>query len=253
MISKHSISGIKLFKACRRAYQLKYVFKVVPKDTSEALETGLRYHEMIEQFETSGKLPELDSKEAAMAIAYARYIHKDMPKFQPEKWFEFKPGRSKRLVGRLDGKADGAIVEHKTTSVSSIDEYEYDLQGDEQLLAYMLATGARLAYYTICRKPTIRQKQNETDEEFAQRCLDWYAEDTYNKIRLVMVSRTDEQINNFHLELNKMFRQIDDCAKHDLYYRNTCNCNAWGRKCEYAPICLDYDPNQEYVNFERSE
>lgn len=251
-MDKHSISAIKLFKACRRAYELRYVYKVQPKVTSEALETGLRYHEMIEQFETSGKLPELDSKEAAMAIAYARYIHKDMPIFTPEKWFEHTIGRGKRLIGRLDGETDGAIIEHKTTS-TGIDEYEVDLQRDEQLLAYMLATGCRKAYFTICRKPPIRQKQSETSEEFAQRCLDWYAEGTYNKIRLVMVYRSDEQVECFHKELNDIFKQISDAKKHGHFYRNTCNCNVWGRKCEYAPICLEYDPEQEYINFERSE
>ena len=252
-MDKHSISSIKLFKACPRAYELKYVYGVTPRITSDALETGLRYHEMIEQFETSGKLPELDSKEAAMAIAYARYIHKDMPRFQPEQWFEISIGRSKRLIGRLDGKVDDAIVEHKTTSLASIDEYEVDLQRDEQLLAYMLATGCNKAYYTICRKPTIRQKQSETTEEFARRCLDWYTEDTYNKIRLVIVYRHHEQISQFGDELKAMFKVIDSSKKSGFFYKNTCNCNVWGRKCEYAPICLDYDPEQKYVDFERSK
>lgn len=248
-----SISAIKLFKACRRAYELRYVYKVTPIQTSEALETGLNYHKMIEDFETTGKLPELTSKEAAMAMAYAKYIHKDMPMFVPEQWFECKIGRGKQLIGRLDGVSvdNKAVIEHKTTSVNSIDEYEYDLQLDEQLMAYLMATGFNTVYYTVCRKPMLRQKQNETAEEFSLRCFEWFSDDTYDKIRLIKVFRTDEEIEAFRDELRMIFKQVSDAEKHGLFYRNTCHCKAWGRKCEYASICLHYDPEEEYIGFEK--
>ena len=42
----------------------------------------------------------------------------------------------------------------------------------------MLLTGMRKVWYTVCRKPTIRQKKNETDEEFFGRMVAWYDEDT---------------------------------------------------------------------------
>ena len=248
-----SISSLKLFKACRRAYQFKNIYRIIPVETSAALATGTSYHEMIETLHRDGSIPELNSKEAAMARAYATYIMPDMPEFEPEVWFEKKVGRCKTLIGRLDGKTENAIIEHKTTSVNSIDEYEFNLQMDEQLLAYFLATGCRNAFYTVCRKPTIRQKQSETDVEFAQRCYEWYSDDTYNKIRLLKVSRTDDEVEAFKQELIKMFKVIRTAAKNDEYYRNTCYCNAWGRPCEYSSICLNYDPTQEYVNFKKRE
>lgn len=249
---KLSISSISLFKACRRAYQLKKVYGVEPVEKAEALEMGSRYHEMIENLHKTGEVPELSTKESAMAIAYAKYIYPNMPKFEPEVWFEKPFGKGNIIVGRADGIVSDelAIVEHKTTS-ADLDQYEFDLQWNEQLLAYFLATGARKAYYTMCKKPTIRQKKDESDYEFAQRCLDWYDEDTNDKIRMVTVFRTNNEVNEYRKSLSKMFSEIKRAQKRENYYRNTCHCNSWGRKCEYAPICLQYDPSQEYVGFQK--
>lgn len=248
-----SISSLKQFEACRRAYQLRKIYGIVPVETSDALATGLAYHEMVERFTLDGELPTLDSKEAAMVHAYAKYIAPDMPKFEPEVSFKRVCGKENMMVGRIDGRVIGenAIVEHKTTSLS-VDEFEYDLQWDEQLLTYFWANNCNTAYYTVCRKPTIRQRQNETAEEFAQRCLDWYGEDdTLSKIRLLKVTRTDEEIQLHKKHLVKMFSEIRKAERSNNFYRNSCHCNSWGRKCEYAPICLHYDPNEEYVGFVR--
>lgn len=249
---KLSISSIKLFKACRRAYELHKVYGVDPIQKAEALQIGSSYHEMVENLHLTGEVPELSTKETAMVIAYAKYIYPDMPKFTPEKWVEKDCGRGNTIIGRVDGIVidESAIVEHKTTSIS-IDEYEYNLQWDEQLLTYFLATGTNTAYYTICRKPTIRQKSTESDYEFAQRCLDWYDEDTFDKIRLIKVSRSDEEIHEYKKYLGKIFSEVKRAQKSGNFYRNTCHCNSWGRKCEYAPICLNYDPTQEYVGFQK--
>lgn len=247
---KLSISRIKLFKACRRAYELKYVYGVIPTGTADALETGLNYHAMIEELHRTGNVPDCTTKEAAMANAYYHYVYPQMPKFEPEVWFEKSLGYGRAIIGRLDGKveSEAAIVEHKTTSLP-VEEYVFNLQYDEQLLTYMLATGVRTAYYTICRKPTIRQKQSETLDEYAQRCLSWYAEDTDDKIRMVKITCTDEEVVDFKKELVKMFSEV----KSGHYYRNCSHCNAWGKKCEYYPICHNYEPTQEYVGFTREE
>jgi len=247
-----SISAIKLFKACRRAYQLRYVYNIVPAERSEALGVGSTYHAYVEEITKDGTVPEIVDKETAMANAYYKYIYPQMPKFEPEVWFEQNLGYNKVLVGRLDGKADGAIIEHKTTS-ASLDEYEFDLQYNEQLLAYMLASEVNTAYYTLCKKPTLRQKQSETTEEFGQRCFEWYAEDTQQKIRMLKICIPQEEIDEFSRRLKKDFYNIHNATKKDDFYRNTCHCNAWGGKCEYAPICHNYDPQQQYIGFERRE
>ena len=142
-----------------------------------------------------------------------------------------------------------------------MEQYEYNLQWDEQILAYMLLTGKRKVWYTVCRKPTIRQKKDETEEEFFRRMVEWYDEDTENKIRLFEIARTDEEVNQFRLELIKMFNEIafaEEQKNHialaaSPFYRNTCHCGMWGRRCEYSSVCLHYDPNQEYIEFMKGE
>lgn len=247
---RSSISQMRLFKACRRAYYFRYIEDLVPVETTEALQTGINYHELLEKLYETGEIEEGFTKEHAMAVAYGKYIY---PKFNVrsvEDWKSKDIGRH-QIFGRLDGIADdGCLVEHKSTSAEITEEYEYDLQWDEQVLAYMYMTGARKIYYTVCRKPTIRQKKNESEEEFFNRMCDWYDEDTDSKIRLLEVTRTDEEVAEFAKEFERVcdIMESDECL-----YRNTLYCNKWGRRCEYASICLNYDPDQEYVQFKRRE
>lgn len=248
---RFSISRIKTFKACRRAFELRYIENLIPVKSAEALETGKNYHERLEAL-FRGEFPDSDdySKEAAMVWAYVKYIVPKLKIVEVEKWVEMPIGEN-TLVGRLDGIADdGNLVEHKTTSMELTPEYEYDLQWDEQMLAYMLMTGKRKCHYTVCRKPTIRQKKGETEEDFFRRMLAWYDEDTDKKITVFLVERTDAEVNAFAEDLKKIADEITGCG---YYYRNTLHCFRWGRRCEYEDICLHYDPEQVYVNYEKRE
>lgn len=220
-----------------------------PVQKPDALEVGSNYHKLLEELNNTGKLPECDfTKEYAMAKAYEKYIYPKFKVVEAEKWLEYDFGKDNKLVGIVDAIADdGHIVEHKTTGMEITEQYEYNLLWDEQILAYMLMTHKREVWYTVCRKPTIRQKQNETEEEFYNRMVAWYDEDTDSKIRLLEIKRTDEEVKTFKREVRKMIRMMN--KTNPVYYRNTCHCNMWGRRCEYSSICLNYDPNQEYVEF----
>lgn len=249
-----SISNLKLFKACRKAWRFKYVEGLVPVQKAEALETGSTYHGKIEDIYKFGYCDVSDnSKESAMALAYEKYIYPNFKVNAVEDWFEYPLENGNVLVGRVDGIAeDGYLVEHKTTSLDITDQYEYDLQWDEQVLAYMLANNTRKMWYTVIKKPTIRQKKNETEEEFFDRMCKWYDEETESKIRFFEVTRTDEEIENFRKELETI-TDIVETAEHDdrFIYRNPLYCNCWGRRCEYSSICLNYKPDEEYIEFER--
>lgn len=254
---KVSVSSITTFKACRRKYQLKYIEGLEPVKKSEALQCGSNYHELIEGLYNIGGV-EADNdnltKELAMAMAYEKYIYPKLKAKAVEEWNEYK-WASNKLVSRFDGVAeDGNLIEHKTTGSTNLDEYEYNLQWNEQILAYMLISGKRKVYYTICRKPNIRQKKDESESDFFVRMLDWFDDDTENKIRLVEITRTDAEIESFKKELENITKQMQDChANNDLCYRNTLHCNAWNSRCEYASVCLFYNPNEQYAEFVKSE
>lgn len=250
-----SVSQIKAFKACRRSWFFKFKEHIVPIQPAEALQTGRGYHALLEEMENGNFEPLVSddySKENAMAHAYYKYI---FPKFHvtaAEKELTKDIG-GHTLHGFVDGLTDdGYIVEHKTTSrdISEGGEYEYNLLWDEQVLAYMSLTGLRKVYYTVCKKPTIRLKKDETEEEFCQRMVAWYDEDTDQKIRVFVVERTDAEVAQFEEDFKQICDEMENCTN---AYRNTCHCMAFGRRCEYAGICLNYDPAQEYVEYVKEE
>lgn len=248
---KLSNSGIQLFKSCRRAYELKYVEGVYPLTSPEVLERGKGYHEKVEALLSGEGFEFDDPKTDAMAMAFQKYVMPKLGKVKAvEEWFE-KPVGEHTVIGRCDGiLSDGTILEHKTTSYALDDAYIASLQNDEQILTYMWAYGVNDILYTVCKTPTIRLKQNETEDEFRQRCFDWYSEDTEQKIGTINVYRSPEEIAEFDEDLKLMAKEIEQCHN---WYRVPSHCMKWGRPCEYASICRNYDPQMEYVGFERRE
>lgn len=255
---KVSVSQLKKFKACRRAWYLDYVEGLIPVTKSDALTTGTNYHALLETLYKDGKLEDVEpTKEAAMAKAYEKYIFPAVKVEFAEEWLEKEVTPEVTLIGRVDGMtADGVVVEHKTTSRDIGAEYEYNLLWDEQVLAYMYLTGTRRIIYTVCKKPTIRLKKDETPEEFYERMIAWYDEDTETKIRTFDVIRTDDEVEAWVKEFVYTAGHLKLC--HDLKdeqhcYRNTLNCMSFGSDCPYKSVCLHYDKSQEYIEFTRRE
>ena len=88
---KVSISQIKLFKACRRAYFFKYVEELEPVEKVEPLEIGSNYHKLIEKMyeDPDVECTQSFSKEQAMAVAYRKYIYPQFKVKTVEEWFEY--------------------------------------------------------------------------------------------------------------------------------------------------------------------
>lgn len=248
---KISVTKLKQFKACRKSYEFKYVEGLEPVKKAEVLETGENYHKKLELLYRTGELDTSDfSKESAMATAYKKYIYPHFHMNVVEEWLEKDFGEH-TLIGRIDGMTDdGTLVEHKSTSMDIGAEYEYNLQWDEQILAYMLLSNTRKIYYTVCKKPTIRLKKDETEEQFFNRMVEWYDSETESKIRLIEIYRTDKEVFDFASDLSSVIAEMEGCNN---FYRNTLHCFRFGRQCEYASICLNYDPSQSYIEFEKRE
>lgn len=253
---KLSASLIKTYKTCRRKYELRYLEEVEPVAKAQALTDGTTYHEAIEHYYTSEEHEILNDMEqpklSAMIWAYVNYIAPEIGEIKyAEKWFEYKLTEKHSVIGRNDAIAEnGLAVEHKTTSNDIDDEYIYALQWDEQILTYMLANGISGMFYTVIKKPTIRQKQNETAEEYYERCKEWYATDTELKARLIKVIRNYDEIKQHEKDLIVIADEIEN-QKH--FYRNPTACTCYNRRCEYAPICLNYNPQLTYVEFEKKK
>lgn len=247
-----SVQKLKCFKSCRRMYELKYVENLVPVAKSDALETGKKYHDYIDLYFKGEQIEPEPTKEHAMFTAFLKYVAPKLNVVETEKKIAYQIGDD-YLVGIVDGMEDGCFIEHKTTGESDMAQYEYMLQWDEQILAYMLMTGFRKVKYTVIRKPTIRLKQNETMEQFYERMIQWYDDDTDNKIREFELTRSDEEIDQFQQSLEQMIAEIRRAEQDKIFYKNQCACHMYNKLCDYASVCPHYDRNQENVNFTHRE
>lgn len=249
-----SNSSIQTFKRCPRMYQLHYIYGFTPIEKSDAIETGLSYHEAVEGLIRGEDLSEWSypwtpAKTAAMIGAFRKYalpfiVVRD--EYVPEQWFEYKTKGGNRIVGRYDGLGQCSVLEHKTTGQSLDANYWANVWDDEQLLTYMLASGKNHALYTACSKPRIRQSIHETDEAFAERCRVWYDTDTEQKIAVSEIVHTAQEIAEHEQNIDAMCKTIKHCTN---FYRNRAFCRYYGRVCEYAPICNHCDPDAQYPGF----
>lgn len=224
---------------------MKYIYGLEPVQQSQAIERGLGYHEAVEKI-LQGEQPECENpKIAAMADAFSGWNRPEI--VAVEKWFEYQTACGHVVVGRIDAKAkDGSVVEHKTTSGLIDGAYFQRLEMDEQIPTYMLAENTDRVIYAVCSTPSIRQRKNETDAEFRARCLSWF--DGADKFAVTEIRKTASQLKAFAAEQDAM---IDEMANCKLFYRNPGHCMKWGRMCEYAPVCMEYNPEQEYIQFKR--
>lgn len=245
-----SNSRIQCFKSCRRKYQLKYIEDIVPVQTAEALERGKSYHEKVEMILNGEEFTFDDPKTDAMVLAFQKHILPQIGEVEAvEEWFERQLPDGNVLVGKCDGRlADGKILEHKTTSADLDEAYIASLQNDEQILTYMWAYGVNEILYTVCKTPTIRLKKDESEDDFRQRCLEWYDTDTELKIGTINVYRDPHEIAEFGEDLEAISDEISNCKR---FYRVPSHCMKWNRPCEYMGICRNFDPQMEYIGFER--
>ena len=243
-------------------YELKYVYELEPVEQPQAIERGLSYHEAVEGLLKHAMdykyIPDWIENTKIRAMVFAFNIHvfdkllrEGVVLGDIERWISYKTESGHTVIGRTDAVTKrNEVIEHKTTSGLIDATYFQRLEFDEQIPTYMIATHSNEIYYTVCSTPTIRQKKNETEDEFFTRCVRWYDEDTESKISVIKLYRSDEELASFAKEQDAVINEMANCK---VFYRNPNHCMKWGRLCEYAPVCMHYDPSQQYVQFKRKE
>jgi hypothetical protein len=241
-----SHSQIRTYKTCLKKYEFAYIHRLVPIEDAEALKTGTSYHAKIASLLKNGTFDPTGEKTDAMASAFKKYILPQLPEVsEVESKTLGKVGRMP-FIAYLDALgSDNIPIEHKTTSSDIDDEYKNNLMWDDQVTIYCILKGIRKVRYTAIKKPTIRQKQNENEMDFAVRCAEWYDEDTEHKIGTFLVTRTQAEIDDKVKEIEQVCREIETRT---VYYRNPYACSGFVQ-CPYRSICLDYQPGIELINF----
>lgn len=249
---KLTASMIRAYKSCPKLFQFQYIDMLKPVARSEALEVGSSYHDHVERILKREERPRSVDLPGIMADAFDRFIPwKDWNIADVEKEFQIHESYGLWMVGKIDAIcADGTPIEHKTTRDAIDEKYVNKLAWDDQVSYYLLALSKKRnspvtrTIYTACQKPTIRLKQNETEEQYLERMREWYDE---TKVRTFTVVRTAKELEDKEREVRDIAREIRN-RRH--WYRNPSHCSIVG--CAFSSICLDYDPEM-LMGFERKE
>lgn len=271
-----SVSRMTAFLACPRKHYYKYELGLLREDEALALRFGSAFHKALElralgatiaeAYEGAKEEKKLDEPiELAKLYGllkgyYARYKGDNdcVGRMFPECKFELEIPHSRTFmhVGVIDGLAtlkDGrlVIVEHKTTGedISSTSDYWTRLQFNAQIFLYVLAARANgwevdTVIYDVIRKPAIRQKTNETAEEYGERlAADAAARPEFYFARRE-VSVLDSALAEFEIQRDLICKTLLHCrsaARHSTLPEHgwARNCNGLTcRNCEYAGLCL---------------
>lgn len=189
-----------------------------------------------------------------------------------------RPSRVHKLQGRIDGRVvlrdtnEMMLLEHKTAS--QVDGSYLDrLWTDHQSLLYVLAMRmlgypvAGVVYNVICKaklkqrqgetedeyairkaalaaksksgKSNAKRRMGETDEEYQDRLGEWYSRpEAFHREVLYFEERRFAELQE---ELWILQQEISRSRGSDVWPRNPGACYRWGSPCAYYPLCSSGD------------
>lgn len=262
---------------CPRKHYYAYELGLKKVVASDALRFGTAWHGAMEArwrgaasfaealAASAGEAQELDELQLStlaglLAGYYATHGEHDslVKELNPEVEFRhpLKGSRTFDAAGKIDGLGvlhDGrlALVEHKTTSsdVGAGSEYWSRLRFNQQVYQYVVAARAlgwdvAVVLYDVTRKPMIRQKKDETAEQFGLRLADdaRTRPEFYYARREVLI--LDGDVEEFLVQRLALGRAILDHRGDERLVSK--RAQAWPRNCsdmvcrwcEYEPFCL---------------
>ncbi len=274
-----SASRMAAFLACPRRHYYQYELGLEREESAPALRFGSAFHKALEARANGAGLPEAyeaaksgaqlgEPVELAKLYGLLRGYYglygaagdgRDViVKMHPECQWTLPIPRSRTFVhvGVIDGLAvlkDGrtAIVEHKTTGedVGATSDYWTRLRFNGQLLLYVLAARAYgwdvdTVVYDVTRKPAIRQRANETAEQYGDRL----AEDAAARPEFYYARREvavlDGAVAEFETQRDAVCRMLLHCraaarkaALPEHGWARNCS-GLTCRNCDYAGFCL---------------
>lgn len=246
---KLSPSKMRCYTSCQKKYDFVYNEELAPIEKAECLMQGGSYHEKVAKILSGEDYEKTNDKIDIMAEIFKKHILPKLPQISAVEKHAEKEFDNFILHGYIDAETvDGIPVEHKTTSMAVDEFYINRLNWDMQVPTYMILAGTTECLYTVIQKPTIRQKQNESEEEYLQRCVEWYDTSTEKKIGVFKVLRTNQELADKEEEIKSL---AEEMISKKYFYRNPSDCSIMG--CPYSSICLDYDRNVMPIGFMKKE
>lgn len=277
-----SVSSLSMQLNCQRRYQLHYETRLRLRQKSLPLSLGAAYALALESRDPNAGVlaleqertiwdqsdqDKLDIDTQIVRSAAQAYLTRwpEMPAEVREFGFKVRlrnpwtgaPSRTFDLLGYVDGlygigpTDQHGLIENKLVSqITEVSIRRLPLDRQLAIMRYGVwrATGAEVAYvdYRFVRKPTIRQRQNETVDDFILRLRDDYIErpDFYTHEEILACS--SEDLLRTEAELWVWAEQLRQARATGFWPRNTSHCADFGG-CAYIPVCTgDTDAENLY-------
>lgn len=134
------------------------------------------------------------------------------------------------------------LVEHKTAGKLDV-AYIAKLPLDNQILGYawgktMQKMPLEGVIYNVTKKPLIRQRQNESINEFYRRVEQEYTDRPEEYFYRESLTFGRQDIDQFSDELKQFTREIDKAHDEEFFYKNPSQCTAMG-VCAFMKLCTD--------------
>lgn len=231
------------FKRCQRLHYFQHIQRLQPRTTPAGRAMGRMFGEALE----TGNLPEVVDVPTAqvheLAAGYLRRYPAPMTR-------EIKFDHPVLGVGYLDGVLTDSPyigIEDKLMHPAFWrDADERQLSIDEQVTAYfaaMRSEGTPLVamQYRVTLKPAITQRlvrQPETLGEYRKRLRDQIQNEPGKHFKVYDLRRTDDQIDQFMLEVAEEQRQYRSAKRKGIFPRNTGSCTMYGG-CAFLALCRE--------------
>jgi len=169
------------------------------------------------------------------------------------------------FTGRMDGAIQIDTGRHKglwcleNKSASSIEPYQYDrAKIDTQLLGYICAAThilgqkPRGVIWNVVRKPSIRQKQHQTIEDYRRELIadyqdrpGFYFYRDFLPVSVTAMQQWEAEISNILLDFELACENLEDKS---FWYKNPNQCTRFGR-CPYLSLCTRGETRKTLMYF----
>ena len=241
-----SHSELTTYLTCPRKHHHAYRDRRVPRVKSDALTTGARVDKALK-----GDTITLPPLERALVDGYrARWKQSPLNETAQGVWFEVEAKPGVTIVGELDAigvddNGDEFIIERKTSgediSAKSMFWHRF-LKLDPQVSTYLMARPtAKYVLVDAMKKSALRGKKDETDLELYERSAEAIANNIDAHYHRRVIVRFPHEHAAHMRDVFGTVRLIQ-IADEDMRYgvmppRNTKACLAYGKTCEYMPVC----------------
>jgi hypothetical protein len=152
-----------------------------------------------------------------------------------------RPTQAFMFIGILDNVAPGGVVrDWKTTDdiPKFIERTKLGFQADSQALLSM-ANGMDVTavQYCLIQRPRIKLKKNQTPEQYEDECVQWIADQPMGVYEHELYFNT-ARLENAAWRIYHIAKQIAENRLTGRWMMNSGACHNYGRRCEYASLCM---------------